>query len=194
MLRRLFGFVLVLIGQSLSLCPGRAAECTVSLAIDQPAQPIELPEGRWLDGQLFHIRLTNMGDAPVQLVAPGDGSESGLRTPIIAWSVSNAAGPVSQKLQRDDNMINHLEPKEVFDLAPGAGYALDGSVLPLVLPGPGKYRVNFLYRNEPHRVWTGRVMGRHDAAAMQRVQDSTPCELTSNTVEVEIVAPRLEHR
>ncbi len=191
---RLCGFVLVLAGLFLPLCSGRAAECTIGLALDQPVQPIELPVGRLLDAQLFHIRLTNTGNAPIRLVAPGDGSADGLRTPIIAWSVASAAGPIPQALQRDDNMINHLSAEEVFDLAPGAVHALGAGVPPLVLPGPGKYRVSFRYRNEPHRVWTGKVMGQQNAAAMRLVEESTPCDLTSNAVEVEIVAPRPEHR
>ena len=56
------------------------------------------------------ITLTNDGNEAVTLVHPGDGSESGWRTPVIGWSIINAREnvPMPNDQRRDCGNINAL--------------------------------------------------------------------------------------
>ena len=156
---------------------------------------VRLPAQMKLDGYgLFEFHIRNVGAHPVTLVAPGDGSESGWRTPTVSLSFlpvdswkSHPAATASGPGGRCGN-INKLEPQEVFQLAPGEekkiawGHLFGGRMK------PGKYRVRMYYENIPDMKWSGLVMGGHDKGAMRRVRKSTPVSLVSNEVEVEILA------
>ena|GEM_PF-1473099 len=163
-----------------------AAECELR---------IKLPAQMRLDGQdqvLLYIK--NVGMESVTLVAPGDGSVAGWRTPTLRWSYlpadswdSHPVSPSSGAGGRCGN-INSLEPKEIFELAPGEEKEL---VWWHLFPGPmkpGHYRVRLYYDNIPDMQWRGVTMG-HNAKAMQHVKESTAVSLISNEVEVEVLTP-----
>lgn len=136
------------------------------------------------------VKIVNLGEAPVTLVQPGDGSSCGWRTPLVGWSVVKAGDPAARHppsvplntTARCGN-INALMPEEVFVIPPGGNAALREWVGPPRLPGPGKYRMVFYYRNNPSAVWRGIPLGRHDPDDMKKVRSSTACSMVSNELE-----------
>jgi len=154
---------------------------------------IKLPAQMRLDGQdQCMLYIKNLGTRPVTLVAPGDGSVAGWRTPILHWSFlpsdswESHPAPAAGAGGRCGN-INSLEPKEVFQLAPGEEKELAWWHLFTGDVEPGNYRVRLYYDNIPDIKWRGIVLPQHDVEAMQRVKNSTPVSLVSNEVEVEVL-------
>ena len=135
----------------------------------------------------IQIHITNNGSETVTLVHPGDGSESGWRTPVVQWSILEAGDPAGHptgpgsdhKVDRCGN-INALGWGEVFRLGPGESKELKEWLPPF--RKPGSYRVTFLYANRPSIEWKGMVLGMHNPAAMWRVRHSTESTLASNEV------------
>ena len=156
---------------------------------------IKLPAQMRLDGQdQCVLYIKNLGTRPVTLVAPGDGSVAGWRTPILHWSFlpsdswESHPAPAAGAGGRCGN-INRLEPEEVFQLAPGEEKELAWWHLFTGHVEPGNYRVRLYYDNIPDMKWSGIVLPQHDVDAMQRVKNSTPVSLVSNEVEVEVLPP-----
>jgi hypothetical protein len=155
---------------------------------DDPTKPIIAVELKAAPGvkkgqrPKFVVEVVNTSDKEITLVKPGDGSDCGWRTPVIAWAVE---GVRPTRLARCGN-INALKADEVFALKPGQRAPLGDWVGFPTLPGPGKYKVRFRYENKPGQKWMGEPLGRHDAAAMARVRGSTPAAAESNVVEVEL--------
>lgn len=140
------------------------------------------------------IQLRNVGNTPMTLVMPGDGSDCGWRTPIIGWSVlpvdsddDHPPTPPRQGVGRCGN-INSLKAEEVFTLRPGQSKTLGPwARLPTYNLKPGKYRVVVYYKNDPKLKWSGLPLGPHDQKAMQRIGESTPVNLVSNEQIIELV-------
>jgi hypothetical protein len=140
--------------------------------------------------------ISNKGQKPVTLVLPGDGSESGWRTPLIGWSAIKgemaANHPKTLPLFRGKRFcgnINCLKKEEVFVLAPGQSKKFAEWIGHLELTGPGTFRVVFCYANEPGLEWDGVPLGRHDPDAMRQVQKSHRCFLVSNELRL-VVKPK----
>jgi hypothetical protein len=154
--------------------PERAdPEAGVALRITPEAQTIKAGES-----PRFTAILVNEGKNEVLLVEPGDGSDCGWRTPLVAWSLRQ-----SRNGGRCGN-INALKPEEVFTLAPGASHELKGWIGQPYLPRPGRYRVALRYSNEPQREWSGVPLDEHDPKAWEALRRSTPVTAVSNTAEV----------
>jgi hypothetical protein len=130
----------------------------------------------------FVVEVVNQSDKDIILVQAGDGSDIGWRTPIARWEVE---GVKPRKVPRCGN-TNPLTADEVVTLKPRQRLKLGEWVRPLVLPGPGRYKVRFCYENKPDLKWSGVPLGRHDVKAMARVRASTPAAAYSNTVVVEV--------
>jgi hypothetical protein len=131
------------------------------------------------------------------LVLPGDGSWSGLRTPVVGFS----AVPVTRGLARHPRYparhfakcpnINAIRPGDIVELAAGRtlklGVASLGQVGPLddrglpVRRKRGKWSVAYHYINNPNKEWRGVTYVNSDAR--DAVRRSTYCELRSNTLE-----------
>jgi hypothetical protein len=131
----------------------------------------------------FAARLTNLAKHPITIVLPGDGSESAMRTPIIAWSVLPVTSdlphpeePPLPGLSRCGNM-NSLAAGEIVSLEPGESVRFEEWMWRPTFPGPGEYRVVLYYSNVPDRDWQG--VGFHDAHLMARVRASTPLAVRS---------------
>ena len=64
-------------------------------AAEDVALKIHAPQAAIHSGDTpsFDATIINQGKKPVTLVLPGDGSESGWRTPVVGWSVVSAAEP-----------------------------------------------------------------------------------------------------
>ena len=134
----------------------------------------------------FEIRLTNLGSAPITLVEPGDGSDGGRRTPIMKWSIELIGGTHEPPELTGCGNINVLRPDEVFELQPGEGRLLGEWVPDVWVTQEGRYRLRLRYENDPNLQWGGIPLGEHDAEAMRRVQNSTPCVAVSNDVSIEV--------
>jgi hypothetical protein len=139
--------------------------------------------------------VVNQGKEAVTLVQPGDGSDFGWRTPVVGWSAVKVASadakanhPNKPELDhgRRCGNINALKMDEVFTVEPGKKKDLAEWVGQPSMPEPGTYKVVFYYANEPGRKWKGVPLGEHDAGAMARVQQSTPCKLKSNEVTITV--------
>ena len=119
------------------------------------------------------------------LVRPGDGSDRGLRTPLVKWHVEAMPGEgdpeaILKAVMPCDN-ISPLRPDEVFTLMPGEAETFRTHV-GAAFSKPGKYRVRYEYENRPSMEWGGILNGEHDEGAMRRVRESTACKLTSDEV------------
>jgi hypothetical protein len=137
------------------------------------------------------VTITNRGPTPVTLVQPGDGSESGWRTPIIGWSVLSADDekarhpetmPKIGQIGRCKNR-NPFSLEELLVLKPGETKTIDyeWAALPV---GEGKQRVVFFYQNDPAVKWKG--VSADDPALLARVKDTIPCLLRSNEISIKV--------
>lgn len=160
------------------------AVCTARLEVLPLRNEISTSLDHLVDSKKFRIAIRNVGAQPLLLVQPGDGSGSGLRTPIVTWSVRDASGPVAQKLMRYDSGINHLEPGDVFRLQPGESRALSEWISPIIIADPGKYQIRLHYVNDPNFQWNGHPFGKHDPTTMRLVRQSIPCDLASDLVDI----------
>jgi hypothetical protein len=137
--------------------------------------------------------ITNKGKAPVTLVLPGDGSESGWRTPLVGFSSikidkEKPKHPATVPLYRGGRCgnVNALKSNEVFSLAPGKSQDLSGWIGSPRFTEPGTYSVVFYYSNDPELKWRGIPLGKHDPDAMKRVEKSHKCLLISNELNLTV--------
>jgi hypothetical protein len=128
----------------------------------------------------FTAELINKGPEPITVVLPGDGSESGWRTPIITWN------PPMPRGGRCGN-INRLKAQEVVTLRPDQRLRLGPWIGAPTLTEPGKHKVRLTLENRPQMKWKGVPLGEHDPAAMARVRASLPFKVVSNVVEIEVL-------
>jgi hypothetical protein len=134
------------------------------------------------DGHGFVLELTNKGSTPLRLVTPGDGSESGWRTPVVTWSATANGKPASASPLARCGLMNRIEKDEVFTLAPGASREIREWLPPLSLPA-GTYEIRPTYRNDPTLAPAG---GNADAEVRQLFAGTSTCEVTTNAVEVTV--------
>jgi hypothetical protein len=131
------------------------------------------------DAPMLIVTIVNRGNQEVLLVRPGDGSQSGWRTPIIEWSTS-------APWQMRCGNINGLESDEVFSLKPGESRQLNVGVGTPNVRSTGTYRVAFRYENMPDLEWSGVPLKEHDSAAMDQILRSTRTSVVSNSVEIAV--------
>ena len=160
-------------------------ECSVRLTIDAAEV------SRW-GATSYSVRLSgvlhNSGERTVTLVAPGDGSTLGWRTPMITHEVKALDG-TPQVLERGiliDSHLNPLKREEVFDLPAGESRLIEGWLGLSGIRKAGVYEITVGYWNDPKMEWKGDPLRPHDPATMERVRASTPCRVTSNTIVVEV--------
>lgn len=128
----------------------------------------------------------NVGREPAVLVRPGDGSDRGLRTPLVSWIVEPVPGEgdpegILRAVLPCGN-INPVGPDAVFTLGPGDSETFSTRVW-AAFSKPGKYRVRYEYENRPAMEWGGIPLGRgHDEETLRRIRESTACKLKSNEV------------
>jgi hypothetical protein len=162
-------------------------------AVAPPDQaPIELrisfaPAANWPRVQ---VELANISTTPVWLVAPGDGSDAGWRTPIIEWFLvpldADAAAAIEAAKSNPPGRCGNMNPimlADIFTLKPSERRSLTNWVQPR-LPGRGAYRLSLRYRNVPSMPWHGEIKDRFDALAMERIKASLPVDVTSNHIDV----------
>ncbi len=153
----------------------------VKVALELRTAELVIKEGQKI---VWSLELVNLGKKEVTLVQPGDGSDCAWRTPLIQWRI-NGQGPRGE-VGRCGN-INSLRPNEVFTLKPGQRVKLNEWVRQPALIGTGKFQVSFRYVNLPSLTWGGLPLGKHDEATMAQVRHSTPLDVKSNVVEINVV-------
>lgn len=139
-------------------------------------------------------QIRNTSKSNVSLVMPGDGSEVGMRTPVIGWSILSADSddehpktPPRTPGARCGN-TNALRMNEIFTLKPRETREFECRIDRPTGLTPGKYRIVFYYSNDPQMKWSGVPLGgEHDREAMRRVKESTAVALISNEVQFEVV-------
>ena len=138
--------------------------------------------------------IENTGNKNYHLVLPGDGSNSGWRTPIVGFS----AIPVDSKEEHPKEIplykggrcgnINPLKESEVFTLKPGEKKDLGAWVEHLSVSEPGDYRVVFYYQNDPKKDILGLPLGKHAKGIEKKIRGSTSVYLMSNEVVIKVEA------
>ena len=162
------------------------ANCTVELRVEAKRNSFDVSDHGMLSSADFHVVIRNSGPATITLVEPGDGSDTGWRTPIVTWQVELVGGEHTPQQAARCGNINALRPEEVFDLESGDERILGPWVPDVRVTQTGKYRLRLKYENDPALEWSGIPLGEHDPNAMERIQKSTACVTVSNEVLVEV--------
>jgi len=138
---------------------------------------------------VFRAILRNVSSHPVRLVQPGDGSGTGGRTPILTWRATEATrGEIDLTPHAADPFINGPNPKEIFELQPGAQREL----LNLDLAGlvtfahPGTDHVRLVYENDPDRRWCCIPGSKELDRDLAPYRKTTRCRLESNEIEIKV--------
>jgi hypothetical protein len=136
----------------------------------------------WKGAQL---RLINEGPDTVTVVAPGDGSNLGFRTPTIEWIVTTEDNCVIRKRSIGCGTINPLKEEEIVVLEPGGEVAFDEWI---GIPKLSKGDVHFIavrYTNDPGILDQEFPLMTGPSPLLDKVRTSTPLSLTSNTIRYE---------
>jgi hypothetical protein len=194
-------FVIVI--AMLSVHRGLASDkegCSAQMEVTPSRKVLRLHLGHFIDSKDLHAVIRNTGDKSLDLVLPGDGSSSEMRTPIVKWAVLGADGPVKQTGIHFDATIDPLRPGEVIRLQSGQTRELTEWIPPIEISAAGTYQISLRYTNDPYREWANvyhpprRILSPfpsyvdHDSVEMKRVRTSTPCDLVSAPVEIVVVA------
>lgn len=140
-----------------------------------------IQSGQWVP---LVLTLTNNSEQPATIIAPGDGSAWGWRTPVIRWSHDLYGG-----LPRCGN-INALTAAEIVTLGPGEKMDFHGwGISSPSLPGAGKHQLKVEMQHDPDLQWKGIPLGEHEPAAMDAVRRLNAYKLVSNTIEIEVIDP-----
>lgn len=186
---RYAGTVVMVLLSSHTMAAGKDAGCAAELKVTPIHKQVPIIHDHLLDVHFFRVTIHNVGTESLLLVQPGDGSGSNLRTPYVSWEVHNLSGLVSQKyVALEDDGINAVASNELIRLSPKASVELSGWIPPLVVDGPGIYRIRIRYVNNPDEKWRGKPLGKHDPEALRLIKLSNACDLTSDAVEIEAVA------
>jgi hypothetical protein len=146
-------------------------ELAIELRADTPViQRNEIPR--------FTAYLVNRSTQPMTVVLPGDGSSDSLRTPVLRWNPPMLAG-------RSCGNINRLKADEVISLGSGERAKLDWLGCPY-LATVGTHKIFLEMEHIPDLEWHGVPLGKHDAGAMAKIQNSRGFKAVSNVVEVEV--------
>jgi hypothetical protein len=139
-------------------------------------------------------RLVNDGPRPVALIRPGEGSQAGLRAPVLAWSVrrDDDATPHSYvRPQQGDFRCGNISPPgpaDRVDLAPGEATPIWLDPSGLVLREPITYRVVLYLENRPGldlEHW--RMLAPASADAWARLASTEAVRLRSNELVLRVV-------
>jgi hypothetical protein len=141
----------------------------------RPLEVVASPGGRFE----LTATLVNNGDREVTLVEPGDGSESGWRTPIVRWSSD------PWRLPPRCGNFNRPTASDVFMLRPGERRVLN----PWVFCGlqwlrPGRHKVSVRYQNIPDLEEAGSWLKENELLDLQRVKESARVSIISNSVVI----------
>lgn len=147
----------------------------------------------------INATLTNKEDKVVNLVLPGDGSQSGSRTPIIKWSVVKLAEDMQASSSADFHLrtgprcgnMNALEENELVQLLPEQSRSLGSWIgVPQLPEEVGKYSVRLSYKNDPKIKWEGmgfHGMRIHNKRLLRKVKKTDLIKVESNELIIEVI-------
>jgi hypothetical protein len=164
-----------------------SAGCDVRLTI--AAKDLQIPPGGWLEAS---ATVENESSTDIVLVEPGDGSESGWRTPVIEWRAhrieqGRATKAVLEGLGRCGLMNGPDPEREVFVLAPGGSRRFQWPFVMPYLKRPGTYEIALTYTNDPRMPFRGMSP---DDPTVKPYRNSTACTVTSNTLRIEVLGEK----
>lgn len=134
------------------------------------------------DGNGYALTLKNTSKQTLKLVDAGDGSESGWRTPSIAWTGTQNGKPAKELEGGRCGMMNAIEKSEIFSIAPGASHSINQWI-----HGPlyaaGTYEVRLRYTNDPKKL-ARKSSPPPDVAAL--LAATSACEVTSAPLTIKV--------
>lgn len=151
-------------------------------AVDESDLELELQ--RTSDGS-WEAVLSNHGAQKMLVVAPGDGSSAGWRTPLLEWTFEEADGTYIERLPigRCGN-TNPLKAEELLLLEPGATLEFTDHMYP-GRARPDQYYVRLRYTNDPTIAPHWLALGPPDPGVVAAISRSTACTVQSNRVFVD---------
>ena len=159
-----------------------AVEPVAAKPVDECGLRATIAADRGRDGATkYTLTLKNEGATVRTLVTPGDGSEDGRRTPILAWSGTRDSKPAPQLERPGCGMMNAIEASEIFTLEPGATRAMSTWIIGPSY-GPGRYEVQLRYTNEPGKMEAANVSP--EVAAL--LAKTSACDVTSAPLAIEV--------
>jgi len=129
----------------------------------------------------YTLTLKNEGATARTLVTPGDGSEDGRRTPVLAWSGTRGGQPAPQLARPGCGLMNAIEASEIFTLEPGASRAMSTWIIGPSY-GPGRYEVRLRYTNDPGD--TKAAQANPEVAAL--IARTSACDVTSAPLTIQV--------
>ena len=156
------------------LSDGVLVQGAIEVRLDVPARPL----GREEFQEQVKIVVTNVDDEPIRLVAPGDGSSVGWRTPTLGWSVLPADSTAPRADTEADaglircGNINAIREDELLELDAGESVEFDSWLSPPNLD-VGTFRVAVHYLNDPTLEIQGVPLG--DGVDSSRLRKTTLC-------------------
>lgn len=126
------------------------------------------------------LELRNTGKSPVKLMATGDGSSEDMRNPSLAFTLSGKVYPP----RRECGNVNGLAEEDLVTLSPGQTKVLEW-VSPIAAE-KGHHTLRATYRNDPASAVLRGIAPPADEALIARARATVPCELTSNTLELDM--------
>ena len=161
--------------------PSEPAAPITAAPVDDCGLRATITAARGQDGaDRYTLTLKNEGAAARTLVTPGDGSEYGRRTPMLAWFGTRDGQPAPEIERPGCGMMNAIEASEIFTLEPGASRAMSTWLMGPSY-GPGRYEVRLRYTNDPGKQVTGTAP--EVAALLAR---TSACEVTSAPLVIEV--------
>lgn len=159
-----------------------AVPSPVAVPVDDCGLRATIAAARDRDGTTkYTLTLKNTGTVARTLVTPGDGSEDGRRTPMLAWSGTLGGKPAPQLERPACGMMNAIEASEIFTLEPGASRAMSAWINGPVF-GPGRYEVQLRYTNDPGEA--GAANASPEVAAL--LAKTSACDVTSAPLAIQV--------
>jgi hypothetical protein len=125
----------------------------------------------------------------VTLVRPGYADYWDGGAPIETWEIRTPEGKrVEQATIFTCGYVTILRADQIFRLAPGERRSFTAPVPEHYRyeSGSHHYQFRLSYENRPRLDWRGRPTRDHNPDALRLLQQSTPCRLVSNTLELEV--------
>jgi len=142
------------------------------------------------------VTIKNHGYETVHLVTPGEGSDYGLRTPMVGFSSirisgkkeSSNATPLENYVRCRN--INSIKENEIFALKPKETEELGNYTGYIRIEKPGTYRIRYYYQNIPDMNLAGIPISRPFYRITEKIKESAAVKLVSNEVMIEVTGEK----
>lgn len=142
----------------------------------------------------FALALTNNGPETLRLVAPGDGSCAGARTPRVEIIWSQQGQVVPPKPVMGCGNVNPPKASDVIALSPGKTVQFTAWLYPYPPAQSGTYQVQIRYTNDPTKVIAEFAKSNDPSivAAQKAIAFTSPLQVSSNQITVHYEANPLD--